>query len=75
MNIHICCGPELEEVVRRTDGDPRWCFRCRKPRGFLYVVQAPVGLSWYGPTPHVECATCGAHDGDLFPGIAREWED
>ena len=31
--------------------------------------------AWYGPTPHIECATCKTWDGDLFPGLSREWED
>jgi hypothetical protein len=74
MTVYIC-REELEEIVRRTDGKPRWCFHCRTRREFLYVVQAPVGLSYYGPTPHVECATCGTYDGDCFPGTEREWGD
>lgn len=75
MIISICYGPALEEVVRRADGNPRWCFTCRRVRAFLYIVQAPVEMSYYGPTPHIECATCGTWDGDLFPGREREWED
>ena len=73
MTVHICRA-ELEEIVRGPDGE-RYCFKCRKNRTFLYVVRAPVGLSYYGPTPHVECAFCGTIDGDCFPGSEREWED
>jgi hypothetical protein len=31
-------------------------------------------MSWYGPTPHVECSVCRLVDGDCFPGTGREWE-
>lgn len=72
--VHVC-REELQEVVRKPHGKPRHCFHCRKTGEFLYVVEAPVGLSYYGPTPRVECATCGTIDGDLFPGRGREWED
>ena len=72
--IHIC-REELREIVRRDDGE-RWCFRCRKRRTFQYVALAPVDpMSWYGPTPQIRCGTCGALDGDLFPGSEREWMD
>ncbi len=69
------CGEPLKEVMRRTDGDIRHCFHCRVKRRFEYVVMSPVGLSYYGPTPGIECATCHKADGDLFPGREREWED
>lgn len=70
----VICHEEMREVVRRPDGEPRWCFRCRKVRVFEYVVLAPVGISYYGPTPAIECGTCHLMDGDLFPGRSREWE-
>jgi hypothetical protein len=74
VSVHICSGPKMQEVVRRADGE-RWCFTCRKRRDFLFIVDAPIELSYYGPTPHIECATCGKWDGDCFPGTAREWEE
>lgn len=73
MTLHIC-REEMREVVRQADGE-RFCFVCRKRRAFLYVVDTPVGMSYYGPTPRIECATCGTIDGDMFPGRAREWLD
>lgn len=75
MMCGAICGERLEEIVRRPDGLERWCFRCRTKRRFDYVVLAPVGMSYYGPTPAVECATCHLIDGDLFPGNYREWEE
>jgi hypothetical protein len=74
VTLHIC-REELREVVRRSAGE-RFCFQCRKRRDFLYIVRAPVDeLSYYGPTPRIECKTCKAIDGDLFPGREREWRD
>jgi hypothetical protein len=75
MAVHINFGPELEEVVRRPDGEERWCFKCRAKRRFEYVVLAPIEMSHYGPTPMIECATCHLTDADLFPGRQREWSD
>lgn len=78
--IHICWEPQ-EETYRRPDGT-RWCFTCRSRQPFDYVVMSPVEdrddpdtWSYYGPTPHIECATCHTHDGDVFPGCSREWSD
>ncbi len=73
MTIHIHWTEPQEEVVREDIGE-RWCFQCRKRREFQYVVMAPVGMSWYGPSPSIRCE-CGAIDGDLFPGREREWSD
>jgi hypothetical protein len=64
----------MKETVRREDGDERWCFKCRKKRQFEFVVNAPVGMSYYGPTSSIECSHCHLHDTDLFPGYEREWE-
>ena len=69
------CREEMREVRREPDGAVRWCFCCRKHRAFEFVVTAPVGESYYGPNPGVECATCHLRDGDLFPGRYREWEE
>lgn len=64
----------LYEVFRHADGE-RWCFVCRARRAFDYVVQAPVGLSWYGPNQRIVCTSCQTTDGDCFPGTEREWTD
>jgi hypothetical protein len=71
----VICGEAMEEVTRRPHGNERFCFHCRAKRQFEYVVMAPTELSYYGPTPAIECATCRTVDGDLFPGNEREWED
>ena len=73
--VHVNHGPAMVEVVRRRDGQPRWCFKCRKRRDFLYIVTAPVEPDWYGPHADVKCGTCDTSDGDLFPGRIREWEE
>ncbi len=82
MTTHICgaiCGEALEEVHRRPDGEPRWCFQCRARRVFELVVMAPVpdreNPSYYGPEPHIECPVCRTWNTDLFPGRERAWED
>lgn len=75
MSYGAICGEKLREAFRLRDGKERWCFRCRAKRTFEYVAAAPIGMSYYGPTPRVECATCHLTDGDLFPGNNREWED
>lgn len=68
------CGTRMREHYRRSEG-VKWCFRCRKRCDMQLVVAVPDGLSYYGPTVHIECAGCGSHDGDLFPGWTREWEE
>ncbi len=79
MSVHVCgaiCGEQLEEIIRRPDGEERYCFQCRTRRPFELVVMAPVDrMSYYGPTPSIRCAGCGLVDGDLFPGRERAWED
>ena len=64
----VICGTDMEEVKRESEGK-RWCFHCRKRHEFWWVVMAPVGLSYYGPSAHME----GVRDGctDLFPGWFR----
>lgn len=69
----ICRGPATREIHRAPHGETRWCFRCRTRLPFFYVVIAPVGPSYYGPDPRIECAE-GHSDGDCFPGRYREWE-
>lgn len=75
MSVHICWTEPLEEVLRKQDGEERWCFRCRARRQFEYVVMSPIEMSYYGPSASVECATCHTEDGDCFPGTSRECED
>lgn len=72
--VHICRGPELEVVVDKTDGEPRWCFVCRKHVEFRFTVEAPKEQSYWGPVPSIQCVH-GHTDGDLFPGRAREWKE
>ena len=72
--IHVNRGPAMVEVVNRVDGETRWCFNCRQPREFRYIVMAPVEPDWYGPHADVKCGHCRTSDGDLFPGREREWE-
>lgn len=75
MTLHICAEP-MREVHREADGEPRWCFTCRKRRDFVYVVDTPTSkYSYYGPHPSIQCASCGQVDGDIFPGRGnRVWE-
>ena len=70
----VICREEMREFRREPDGEPRWCFRCRAVRAFEFVVTAPVGRSYYDPSPAVKCATCHLSDGDCFPGRYREWD-
>ena len=66
------CGTDMEEYHRDSMGE-RWCFTCRKRHEFWWVYMAPSGLSYYGPTAHVEGARNGCRD--LFPGWYREAPD
>jgi hypothetical protein len=75
MSVHIHWTEPQTEVLRKPDGDERWCFRCRKRTQFEYIVDAPIELSYYGPTQRIECSACKTWDGDCFPGTQREWED
>jgi hypothetical protein len=68
------CGTRMKEYSRRSEG-VHWCFRCRRRVEFEWVVMAPDGLSYYGPTAHMECTNCKSANGDLFPGWTRESED
>jgi len=72
--VHINRSPEMQEVVRRRDGEARYCFKCRTKREFLYIVTAPIVPDYYGPIANIRCGTCNTSDGDLFPGREREWE-
>lgn len=70
----VVCREEMKITTQRPDGDPRWCFVCRKRRPFEFVVWSPVGLSYYDPNPSIRCTVCETSDSDLFPGRQREWE-
>lgn len=60
---------------QRADGEPRWCFACRKRVPFTLTIRVPTEpMSYYGPSPSVACEQ-GHVDGDLFPGGYREWSD
>lgn len=74
-NLTICYGPETERVKDEVDGDPRWCFTCRKVREFRFTIDMPTGVSYYGPNVAIRCGTCGKDDGDMFPGRYRIWEE
>jgi hypothetical protein len=62
-------GTRMKEYSRRSEG-VRWCFHCRQRHEFFWVVMAPDGLSYYGPTAHME--GIGRDCTDLFPGWTRE---
>jgi hypothetical protein len=68
----VICGTHMEESHRRSEGE-RWCFTCRKRHEFWWVVMAPVGISYYGPSARME----GVHRDctDLFPGWYRQAVD
>lgn len=63
------CGTEMHEVSRKSEG-VKWCFRCRSRHEFWWVVEAPAGLSYYGPSAHMEGV--GRFCTDLFPGWVRQ---
>lgn len=79
--IHILSFPMKE--ISRTDDGFRWCFRCRKTRPFVRIVNVPVidpnrpleeqTAAYYEPTTEIACTECGLVDGDCFPGTWREW--
>jgi hypothetical protein len=59
--------------ISRKDIGQRWCFGCRRHVRFTLTVNAPVDpMSYYGPHADIRCEN-GHHDGDLFPGLIREW--
>lgn len=62
-------GTRMVEYSRESVGD-KWCFRCRKRHEFWWVVDAPDGISYYGPNAYM----AGVRNGctDLFPGWYRE---
>lgn len=75
MALVVVCGEPMKELTRKPDGEPRWCFGCRKVRDFVFVVSGSVEPSYYAPNPSIRCEHCDLHDGDLFPGRLREWSE
>lgn len=68
----VICGTDMIEHSRRSEG-LRWCFKHRRREEFWWVVMAPAGLSYYGPTAHMEGPTDECTD--LFPGWYRQAVD
>jgi hypothetical protein len=68
----VICGTHMEEVHRTTEGE-RWCFTCRKRHEFWWVVMAPAGISYYGPSARMEGMRRDCTD--LFPGWYRQAVD
>lgn len=66
------CGTEMIEHSRDSEGI-KWCFTCRKRHEFWWVVMAPAGISYYGPSAHMEGVRHECRD--LFPGWFREAAD
>ena len=74
MTLHIHHVP-TKVIDERPDGEPRWCFVCRKRTQFTFRVHAPTDpMSYYGPHGSIKCER-GHNDGDLFPGRYREWRE
>lgn len=70
--VGFICSESYKIIRDDSDGE-RWCFQCRKRREFRFKVTTPVDpMSYYGPSPSIECGTCGLVNGDLFPGRERE---
>ncbi|RJU02005.1 hypothetical protein D6T65_05130 [Arthrobacter frigidicola] len=69
----ICGGGKWEVLVDKVDGEPRWCFNCRKVRDFRFIVSGDSEPSYYEPNPSIRCAVCKTDDGDCFPGRFRVW--
>lgn len=65
----VVCGTDMKEYSRDSEGE-KWCFHCRKRHEFWWVVMAPAGISYYGPSAHMEGVKRGCSD--LFPGWTRE---
>ncbi len=65
-------GTHMVEYSRQSEG-VRWCFSCRRRSEFNRVVTVPSGISYYDGCAWIECVSCKAVDGDLFPGWHREW--
>lgn len=72
--VHILHVP-TRIYSEREDGDPRWCFYCRKRTPFIRRVHVSTDpMSYYGPHATIECER-SHEDGDLFPGRFREWSE
>ncbi len=71
--VHINVGPKMVESKRESQG-VKWCFKCRARQEFWLIIRHPAEPSYYGPDATIACGECDTSDGDLFPGIVREWE-
>jgi hypothetical protein len=65
------CGTRMKEHSRRSEGD-KWCFHCRKPHEFFWVVMVPDGISYYEPSADMEGIKPDCTD--LFPGWFRAYD-
>jgi hypothetical protein len=73
-NVTVCVPGPIEVYQERSWGE-HWCFHCRKRRTFTFRLKGEIEVSYWGPWPEVSCDVCGTHDGDIFPGCSREWEE
>lgn len=74
--VGTICGPgEMRRFRDEPNGDPRWCFTCRKVREFRFTVDDEIEPNYYGPIAAVRCGTCDTVDGDCFPGWSRRWDE
>jgi hypothetical protein len=74
VTLHVLRVP-TRVLSQRPDGEPRWCFVCRKRVEFMLTVHTPTDpLSYYGPHADIKCEH-GHLNGDCFPGTYREWGD
>jgi len=70
-NVAVC-GTRMKEYSRDSEGI-KWCFHCRKRHEFFFVVTVPDGISYYGPSAHIEGS--GRECTDLFPGWSHGWNE
>ena len=74
MSLHILRVPT--EITHNESEGERWCFHCRIRCEFRFIVRTPTDpMSYYGPSPSIECSACKRSDADLFPGRQREWPE
>ena len=66
------CGTRIKEYSRTPKG-VKWCFHCRTRHEFSWVVMVPDGMSYYGPSAHMEGVRRDCTD--LFPGWYREADE
>ena len=71
--MNAICGPAIVAQEREPERTS-WCFRCRHVTDHSRVVSHSGPGSYYEPSAEVCCGECGTIDGDLFPGMGREWD-